>query len=89
MEEYIILGAIALLVLSPYIIWEIYRLCRSIRWWREFVSKPFVCPNCGLRFYTQQRFIRPIGENKAFLKCPGCGKRDLCARPYDFDENQR
>ena len=26
-----------------------------------------------------------VKEVKAVLKCPNCGKRDICGRPYDFE----
>lgn len=86
MEEYIFLGIVAIIVLGPTVAWRTYRIYRGVRSTQEIVSKPFVCPNCGHRFYTKQKLIHPITENKAFLKCPSCGKRDICGRPYDFDE---
>ena len=86
MEKYIFLAIVALIIFAPGIAWRLcqrYRYSESIK---DFVSKPFVCPNCGHRFHTKQKLIHPITENKAFLKCPSCGKRDICGRPYDFDE---
>lgn len=53
--------------------------------WGE--GQTFVCPNCGHEFYVPvTRFgIVESGEawnlsdrNKRVLKCPACGKRDLC-----------
>ena len=85
MEKYIILGLLAALVAVPTFLRRAYRARRRSETLREMVSKPFVCPNCSHRFYTEQKIIHPVGENKAFLKCPKCGKRDVCGRPYDFE----
>ena len=80
------LGILAILVLGPTIAYRTYIKYRYSRALKEFVNKPFVCPNCAHRFYTKQKIIQPIGENKAYLKCPNCGKRDICGRPYDFEK---
>ena len=84
-EEYIILGVIVAIIFVPMIAWRIYRIYSRSKANEEILSKPFVCPNCGHRFYTQQKVVRIIGENKAYLKCPSCGKSDVCGRPYDID----
>ena len=86
MEKIIFWGILAVIVLGPTLGWRIYKMHRYSRLCKEFVSKPFVCPNCGHRFYTTQKFIQPISEHKAILKCPKCGKRDVCGRPYDFED---
>lgn len=85
MEKYIVLGIGAIIILGPMVAWRVYKIYRYSENTKEFVSKPFVCPNCGHRFYSQKKIIHPVGDNKAFLKCPTCGKRDLCGRPYDLD----
>ena len=85
MGIYILLGIAVIVIFLPKILWRIYVSYRHSQSVKEIVSKPFVCPNCGHRFYTQEKILRSIGENKAILKCPKCGKRDLCGRPYDFD----
>ena len=87
MGKYIVLSIIVVILFAPKVIWRIYIKYKQDKSMQEIVSKPFVCPNCGHRFYTQQRVIHPVGENKAILKCPSCGKRNVCGRPYDFDEN--
>lgn len=87
MEKYIFLAIVLFILFSPKIIWRLYQRYRYSERIKNFVSKPFVCPNCGHRFYTKQRIIYPLGENKALLKCPNCGKRSICGRPYDFEEN--
>ncbi len=89
MEFYIVLGIIVFVVIiAPKIIRRICLEYSNAEKRREIVSKPFVCPNCGHRFYTKQKNIlfQPMSENKAILKCPNCGKRDVCGRPYDIDE---
>ena len=88
MEAYIILGILVLLAFSPRIAWEIYCRQRYSRNVKDFVSKPFVCPNCGHRFYTKQRVVTALIDDKAYLKCPNCKKRDVCGRPYDFDSEE-
>ena len=80
------IAILAILVLGPPIAWRVYRWHSYAQTTKEFVNKPFVCPNCGHRFYTKQRIIQPISENKAYLKCPNCGTRDFCGRPYDFEK---
>ena len=87
MENYIVMAIILTVGFGPAFAWNIYKIYRYSERVKDFVSKPFVCPNCGHRFYTKQKIIRPIGENKALLKCPNCRKRDVCGRPYDFDED--
>ena len=87
MGKYVFFAIIALVIIGPKLAWSLYRRYRYSEFIRDVTSKPFVCPNCGHRFYTQQKMIHPIGENKALLKCPNCGKRDVCGRPYDFDGN--
>ena len=84
---YIFLIILGIIIVVPSIAWRVYTRYRYSQYVNDIVSKPFVCPNCGHRFYTKQKMIHPIGENKALLKCPNCGKRDICGRPYDFDEN--
>jgi len=87
MEIYIVLFIVALIIFSPKIIWRLYQRYRYSESIKDLVSKPFVCPNCGHRFYTEQRFIQPLSKSKAILKCPNCGKRGACGRPYDFNEH--
>ena len=91
MGKIIFLGILAVLVLGPTIVWRVYRRNRYSLRVKELVSKPFVCPNCGHRFYADSKIIYPLGPmnllaDKLFLKCPQCGKRDLCGRPYDFED---
>lgn len=86
--EYVILAIIALMILTPIVARRIYKTYRFSKSVAAFVSKPFVCPNCGHRFYTEQKIVIAVGEDKVYLKCPACKKRDLCGRPYDFDESQ-
>ncbi len=52
---------------------------------RENAAKdPFACPKCGHVFYAEPRqlrgYLRHFG--KANLKCPKCGVRSVCSRPY-------
>lgn len=81
----IVVGAIILLAAIPSIAWRIHLRLRFSKAVSDSVSKPFVCPRCGFRFFTKQKFIYFIGKDKAFLKCPSCGKRHVCGRPYDID----
>lgn len=86
--EYIILAIVALIVLSPIIAWRAHKMHRFLKSVETFVSNPFVCPNCGHRFHTKKKIVVAVSEDKAYLKCPACKKRDLCDRPYDLDETQ-
>ena len=88
MGKYIVAVFVLILLLLPEIIWRVYKAHRYSEYVKEFVSKPFVCPNCGHRFYVTKRVFYPLDENKAILKCPKCGKRDICTRPYDLDLNE-
>ena len=88
MEKYIILGIILLVILIPKIIWEIHIHQRYLKNRKDFVSDPFVCPNCGHRFHSKKITTRPFAGNRAYLKCPNCGKRSICARPYDLDSDK-
>ena len=83
---YVIIALIFAILLIPEILWRIY----ARREWRRGIdnakSKPYVCPNCGLRFYAPKGKMAFVGSDKALLKCPQCGKTDVCSRPYDLDE---
>ncbi|MBQ5613345.1 MAG: hypothetical protein IIU88_06510 [Clostridia bacterium] len=86
--EYLILGLIAAVLLLPLVGWRTYLLCQRRKRKKEFFSKPFACPNCGEHFYASRRGLaKGLGESRAYLKCPYCGKRDICARPYDYEDN--
>lgn len=89
MGKYIFLAFVVIIVAGPTIILRIWSRYSHWEKIKEMVSKPFVCSNCGHRFYTKQRIIRIVGENKAILKCPNCKKRDVCGRPYDFDAEEK
>ena len=89
MEKYIILGFVAFIVFAPAIAWRVHKIHRFSQRKTAFVSKPFACPRCGHRFITKQRCFFPVGEDKALLKCPSCGKRDVCSRPHDLDTDQK
>lgn len=88
MEKYIVMAVIILVVLAPRIAWDLHKRHRFRNAVEEMVSKPFVCPNCGHKFYTDQKTVVILGENKVYLKCPSCGKRAICGRPYDYDPHQ-
>ena len=53
---------------------------------RELTEKPFVCPNCGYRFYVRWYQLYPFkaGSVRAFgranLKCPNCKIKDTCKK---------
>lgn len=47
----------------------------------------FVCPNCGHQFYVKwyklyYASFSIYAYNKALLKCPKCGIKDMCGRPH-------
>ena len=87
--EYLILGLIAAILLLPLVGWRTYRLYQRRKRNKEFFSQPFACPNCGEHFYASRYgFAKGLGESRAYLKCPHCGKRDICARPYDYESNR-
>lgn len=58
---------------------------------REYVTRPFVCPNCGHEFYTRWYrlwFLREwtmVACKKAKLKCPSCGEKDMCRWTGEWD----
>ena len=85
MEKYIVGAAIAVVVVLPNVLRFLYRARRRAERAKEVLSKPFVCPNCGHRFYFEGKGARIIDKDNAVLTCPKCGKRDLCTRPYDYD----
>ena len=86
--EYIVIALAALILLCPILAWRIHKMHRFSKSVKDFSSKPFVCPNCGHRFHPKKRIVIAVGEDKAYIKCPACKKRDFCQRPYDFDENR-
>ena len=85
MEKYIVGAVIIAVIVLPSVLRIIYRAHRRAESAQEVLSKPFVCPNCGHRFYFEGKGARIIGEDKAILTCPNCNKRDVCTRPYDYD----
>ena len=85
MEKYIIGAAIIIVVALPSVLRILYRAHRRAESAQEVLSKPFVCPNCGHRFYFDGKRARIVGEDKAVLTCPNCNKRDVCTRPYDYN----
>ena len=88
--EYLILGLVVVVLLLPLVGWRTYLLYQRRKRRKEFFSEPFACPNCGEHFYASRYgFAKGLGESRAYLKCPHCGKRDICARPYDFEEHKR
>lgn len=85
MDKYIIWGIVGIVLVAPAFAWNTYKMHKRVQATKEFASKPFACPNCGHKFYTNAKIIHSVGEDKAYLKCPSCGKRDVCGRPFDFD----
>ncbi len=86
MGKYILLAIALIVAFGPAFALRVHRAYSRSITLKEWASKPFVCPNCGHKFYTKQRIVHPLGENKGYLKCPNCGKRDICGRPYDFED---
>ncbi len=83
----IVIGVILLIALLPTIIWRIIVRVNFAKRVNDVLSKPFVCPVCGFRFYNKKVRVLSTGADKALLKCPSCGKRHICGRPYDIDSN--
>lgn len=81
----IVVGAILVIALIPSVAWKIYMRYKFAKRVNETLSKPFVCPSCGFRFYNKKVRVLAVGREKALLKCPSCGKRHICGRPYDID----
>ena len=70
---------------------DIFRRIRSrymmIEEMEEISEHPFVCPNCGERFYGKWGRFRGLNNRKLIqwdlygkvrLKCPYCGQTDWC-----------
>ncbi len=83
---YVVIGLIFVVILLPGIIKQIGIRARIWQTLSDAASKPFVCPNCGSRFYAPKGKLVFMGEDKALLKCPQCKKTSLCSRPYDLEE---
>jgi hypothetical protein len=64
MEKYIVGAVIIIVVALPSVLRIIYRAHRRAESAQEVLSKPFVCPNCGHRFYFDGKRARIIGEDK-------------------------
>ncbi len=87
-NSWIILAGV--LVVLFLIIKSIIKFAFYKKIYTDIISKPFVCPNCGCRFYAKwwQIALRPNLDlsryhNAAILKCPQCNTKDRCQRPYD------
>ena len=87
MFDKIVVACVVLVLLLPTIIWRIIVRVNFAKRVNDALSKPFVCPICGFRFYNKKVRVLSPGPDKALLKCPSCGKRHICTRPYDIDSN--
>ena len=87
MFDKIVVACVLLVLLLPTIIWRIIVRVNFAKRVNDVLSKPFVCPVCGFRFYNKKVRVFSPGPDKALLKCPSCGKRHICTRPYDIDSN--
>ena len=81
----IVVGAIFFIALIPTVAWRIYIRYKFAKRVNETLLKPFVCPSYRFRFYNKKVRVLAVGREKAPLKCPSCGKRHICGRPYDID----
>lgn len=74
------------LIVLGKVLWELVWWLIAINRLKEFAEKPFVCPNCGERFYIKWTKLFWYRDNsldligKAKLKCPKCGEWDMCKR---------
>ena len=82
-------GVIIFVLILPSVAWRIYIRWRFSQDVKDALSKPFVCPMCGFRFYRKGKIIFSPHKDKALLKCPSCGKRSVCGRPYDIDSSNQ
>lgn len=53
---------------------------------KRYAEEVFACPNCGKHFHVKwYKLIRSRGQiallDQAILRCPGCGKKDICCMP--------
>ena len=87
MYSYIIIVLAMAMVLLPFIVDRTVRIYRHRQYVNNFLSKQFACPNCGYKFHATNRMVFPINDNKAYVKCPHCKKRDVCTRPFNSNDN--
>lgn len=87
MDSYIIILLAMAMVLLPFIVDRTVRIYRHRQYVNDFLSKQFACPNCGHKFYATKRIVFPLSDNKAYIKCPSCKKRDVCTRPFNSNDN--
>lgn len=63
---------------------DIVRLHYTCERYKEYVEKPFACPNCGAVFYAKwyhlfgKRDVTLLMVKKVKLKCPQCKQVDMC-----------
>lgn len=76
---FVIIAVVLILILPGFLIrWSTVRaICQ------EIADKPFICPNCGHKFYVNwyQMFFKRMSVytyKNANLKCPACGVTDMC-----------
>lgn len=85
-REVIIAIILLVLIALAKVLWELIWIFFGIARLKEFTEKPFVCPNCGERFYVKwpklfwYRIYSLELSGKAKLKCPKCGEKDMCRR---------
>lgn len=78
-----------ILAILGFVLYVILQIRTSIHTYHRLVKlaeEPFVCPNCGHRFYVkwyklifEEQFVHT--RNKAPLRCPKCKIKDMCSRP--------
>ena len=83
----VLLGAVYILTRMPDFFWHVWRRHELMEYTDEVMSHPFVCPNCGEKFYVKgSRFHIVNGtrrwhletHGKLRLKCPHCNQVDWC-----------
>ena len=77
-----------IVVILVLVLFDWLKLFPKIAILASLADKPFVCPNCGHRFYVKwyQLIFRQFSVytyNKANFKCPCCKMHDMCSRPHD------
>ena len=79
MENFLFILLAACLLAAPGVIHGVIRMRRNKKnSGKEGTQWVFVCPACGREIYATASQLLYGRTDKAVLKCPSCGRRELC-----------
>ncbi len=81
---WVIILILVVIVILPKLMFRLIMKLRYVKRLKEYSHKPFICHNCGEKFYVKWYKLWVWGETSiivtgnATLKCEHCGTKDRC-----------